>query len=361
MYGIITEYMGTAFTGLGTAHKYDHLIEHSTTTIFLKCPPTNTVATILNEVALYFVKRGYDVDKFMSPTQLDKADAIYIRSLQLLLVQASKPVALEPTKLGAGHQVISFYDMYNETQLRAKNTEVAQLVTKADNALKKSLACLKEAKVIHDDWEKINIERMMWQKHKNLIAEMKNTLFDTIYLNKSSAISHRLIGSLTSSGAADFIPSITKKMNKRYLIKGLPGTGKSTFMRALGKEGERRGFDVLYGWCGLDPEGVDLVLFPELAVCFFDATKPHNYEIEKRGDEVIDFVSLCAQIENDTQIEEVQQAYEEKIKDATGYMQAYAQADNNVKLLMDTAVFGDVLEEKSNKVYEIARDVLARL
>ena len=51
-------------------------------------------------------------------------------------------------------------------------------------------------------------------------------------------------------------------MERRMLIKAFPGTGKSTLMKTLGAEAEKRGFDVQYGWCGLDPSGVDLVHFP---------------------------------------------------------------------------------------------------
>ena len=61
-------------------------------------------------------------------------------------------------------------------------------------------------------------------------------------------------------------------------------------MKTLGAEAEKRGFDVLYGWCGLDPSGVDLVLFPELSVCILDATEPHVYDVERPGDELLDLV-----------------------------------------------------------------------
>ena len=72
-------------------------------------------------------------------------------------------------------------------------------------------------------------------------------------------------------------------------------------MKALGAEAEKRGFDVQYGWCGLDPAGVDLVLFPELSVCLLDATEPHVYDVERPGDELLDLVHMC---EEDAEAEE---------------------------------------------------------
>lgn len=346
IYGSVTDYMGTAFTGLGVAHKYNELIQAATKTFFLKCPPTNSISDLLNKTGMHYIQRGYDIDKFMNPTQPDKTDAIFVKGPNLLFLQASHPVSLEPTDLGGGHRVLSFYDIYDEAKLREQNVEIVEKLSIAESALGKSLKVLSEAKKVHDDWEAINIKRMVWDRHEKLIETLKQELFGLISLNKKSVISHRLIGSLTSSGACDFIPSITKRLQRRMLIKGLPGTGKSTLMRALGKEGERRGFDVIYGWCGLDPEGIDLVLFPELSICLFDATKPHNYEVERRGDEIVDLVSMCEGQYDEIEMNNVQELYKKKILDATGYMQAYGQAENSVKLMMDLAIKHDVLEQK---------------
>ena len=100
------------------------------------------------------------------------------------------------------------------------------MLTEARIALEKALQSLADAKDIHDDWEKVNIRRMMWDVHENKIDSLKEELFGTIKLNKESAVSHRLIGSLTSGGAQDFIPSITKRLERRILIKGSSGNGK---------------------------------------------------------------------------------------------------------------------------------------
>lgn len=354
MYGTITKYMGTAYTGLGIAHKYDKLIASAKETVFLKCPPTTALSVLLNEAAMHFIKRGYDVDKFMSPTQTDETDAIYIKGPELLFIQASHPIALEPSDIGGRHRVISFYDVYDEIKLRDQNKAVVENLEEAEEALGKALQALNDAKTIHDEWEAINIERMMWQVHEELIESLQEDLFSTISLNKKSVVSHRIIGSLTSAGACDFIPSITNRIQRRMLIKGLPGTGKSTIMKALGKEAERRGLDVLYGWCGLDPSGVDLVQFPELSVCLFDATKPHEYDPERDGDEIVDLLSMCeVNEEAEESIALISKSYREKILDATGYMQAYAQAEKKVRITMDAAIKDTIFQKKSGKLIDL--------
>ena len=355
MYGTITKYMGTAYTGLGISHKYAELITSAKETVFLKCPPTTAISTLLNRIGTHCVKRGLHIDKFMNPAKPDQTDAIFVKGQNLLYLQASHPVALEPSDIGGRHRVVSFYDIYDESKLREQNEWIVENLEEAEITLEKALASLADAKKIHDEWEAHNIKRMMWEQHEKLIETLEEELFGTMTLNKKSTVSHRLIGSLTSAGACDFIPSITKRLKRRLLIKGLPGTGKSTIMKALGSEAEKRGFDVLYGWCGLDPEGVDLVLFPELSICLFDATNPHNYEPEEKGDEIVDLVAMCeGNKEAEEEIELISKAYREKILDATGYMQAYAQAEKAVKITMDAAIKEAVFNKKAQKVIDIS-------
>lgn len=341
--------MGTAYTGQGISHKFDKLIASASETVFLKCPPTNALSHVLNETASDFIRRGFDVDKFMDPIHPDKTSAVFVKGPELLFLQASHPVALEPTDLGGKHKVISFYDVYDEQKLRDKNSFISKELTDANRSLEKALSALSDAKKIHDDWEVFNINRMLWEVHEQMIASLKEELFGAIELNKGSSVTHRLIGSLTSGGAHDFVPSITKRVERRILIKGLPGTGKSTLMKAIGIEGEKRGFDVQYGWCGLDSGSIDLVIFPELSVCFLDATQPHAYDPERPGDEILDLVQMCAEDPDaEKKIEVIHAIYKEKMLDATGYLQAYAQADNRMVLAMDSAIKHDVFEVKAN-------------
>lgn len=354
MYGTVTSYMGTAYTGLGISHKYNEVISSAEQTIFLKSPPTTAISKLLTATGMHYVKRGFDIEKFMNPAQPDQTDAVFVNGLNLFFIQASHPIALEPSDIGGRHRVISFYDMYDENKLREANEVIAEKLEVSEKALGKSLSALADAKNIHDEWEAVNIKRMIWTQHEELIETLKEELFGNITLNKESVVSHRLIGSLTSSGAHDYIPSITSRINHRMLIKGLPGTGKSTLMKALGKEAQKRGLDVLYGWCGLDPEGVDLVQFPELSVCLFDATQPHDYDIEKEGDVLVDLVKMCDKPEEvEAEIALISTAYREKILDATGYMQAFTQAEKIVKIKMDSAIKDTVFQEKSEGLIDL--------
>ncbi|MBO5556747.1 MAG: hypothetical protein J5927_06140 [Oscillospiraceae bacterium] len=78
-----------------------------------------------------------------------------------------------------------------------------------------------------------------------------------------------------------------------HVIKGGPGTGKSSFMRKLGAEAEARGLDVQYVLCSGDPDSLDGVYIPALHAAWVDGTAPHVREPACFGAEG-DYISLGA-------------------------------------------------------------------
>ncbi len=63
-----------------------------------------------------------------------------------------------------------------------------------------------------------------------------------------------------------------------YIIKGGPGTGKSTFMKKIAAEAEERGLDVEYYYCSADTRSLDGVKIPALGVAIADGTAPHTLD-----------------------------------------------------------------------------------
>lgn len=68
-----------------------------------------------------------------------------------------------------------------------------------------------------------------------------------------------------------------------HIIKGGPGTGKSGFMRAIGRRAEELGMDVEYVLCSGDPGSLDGVYIPSLRQAWVDGTAPHVLEPGRFG------------------------------------------------------------------------------
>ena len=79
------------------------------------------------------------------------------------------------------------------------------------------------------------------------------------------------------------------KIKRRYLIKGGPGTGKSTLMRSIADFSEERGIEAVRYRCSSDPTSLDGIILNQ-CVAVIDSTAPHTVEAELAGarDAIID-------------------------------------------------------------------------
>jgi len=154
---------------------------------------------------------------------------------------------------------------------------------------------------------------MNFTKANEFKAELANRLFNTEIKagNKESRVTYRFFGTSTPSGFHDFIPELTKGL-KRYLIKGRPGTGKSTLMRYILQKAKDLGYDADVYYCSLDPKSLDMLIIPELNLCIFDATSPHVYEPSTPTDEIIDTYGKFVRSGTDERYADIIAAVEKK-------------------------------------------------
>ncbi len=65
------------------------------------------------------------------------------------------------------------------------------------------------------------------------------------------------------------------KFDTLYVIKGGPGTGKSSMMRRTAEAAEKKGHKVCYYYCSSDPGSLDGIVIPSLSFGMLDGTSPH--------------------------------------------------------------------------------------
>lgn len=92
-------------------------------------------------------------------------------------------------------------------------------------------------------------------------------------------------------GFVSFFEDNIKELDRLYILKGGPGTGKSTLMKSIGSEWYNRGFDVEYIHCASDNDSIDGVIVPSLGIGVVDGTSPHIIEPKAPG-AIEDYVNL---------------------------------------------------------------------
>ena len=96
----------------------------------------------------------------------------------------------------------------------------------------------------------------------------------------------------SAQGFKNYFGEIFSRCGFVYIIKGGPGTGKSSFMRRISRSAKERGERVEYYFCSSDPSSLDgIVMHTEKGlVGIVDGTAPHVREPKYPGayDEIID-------------------------------------------------------------------------
>ncbi|MDE6260183.1 MAG: hypothetical protein K2M42_04875 [Oscillospiraceae bacterium] len=66
------------------------------------------------------------------------------------------------------------------------------------------------------------------------------------------------------------------RMRALYIIKGGPGSGKSTLMRRVERHAQAAGLETQQVLCSGDPDSLDAVIIPELGAALVDGTAPQG-------------------------------------------------------------------------------------
>jgi len=239
-------------------------------------------------------------------------------------------------------KVINVNDVFDASSLSLHASETERLLLNMNQHYKKMYMHLNAALLIHDEWEKIYIDRMDFELADSFRQSLVATIFDTDIPAKSSdsTVVRRFFATSTPNGLKDFIPELTAGLT-RYLIKGRPGSGKSTLMKEVIKKATSLRYDVDIYHCSLDPLSIDMVIISELDFCIFDATAPHEYDAVYKKDTIIDTYAAFIKPDTDERCKDVVLSIEEKYK-------------NQIKLALAAMANGHDLRSKLQRIYSSA-------
>ncbi|MDA3733830.1 ATPase [Niameybacter massiliensis] len=112
-------------------------------------------------------------------------------------------------------------------------------------------------------------------------------------MTQTGTIKHVFPASNTPHGFHSFFNYILPQTEAKqlYIIKGGPGTGKSSFMKRVGNYATEQGLDVEFFHCSSDPGSLDALVIPSLKIAFLDGTAPHVVDPITPGvtDQILNF------------------------------------------------------------------------
>ncbi|WP_453995567.1 PRK06851 family protein [Bacillus nitroreducens] len=347
-------YAGTN-SSVGFYSLYDEALAGLETLYILKGGPGTGKSTFMRKIGLVFMDKGYDLEYLHCSSDNHSIDGIVIPQRKLGFVDGTAPHVIEPKYPGVVEKVIDLGQFRNDEYLKEFKSEIIELTDDISKNFENAYKTFAEAKKVHLKREDIYVSSMSFKKADMVLENLIDAIFSKSFEAEENPTKRkRFFGAATPKGAVNFIDNITEEYEKRYIIKGRPGSGKSTLMRKIAKYAEQKGLSVEYFHCAFDPKSIDMIIIPKLSVSIVDGTAPHVVDPFREHDEVIDMFALCMdpKIENTfkKEIEELNLEYKSKMTIGTNYLSEAKRLHDKLEEYYRAAMDFEAIDRKREEI-----------
>ena len=158
--------------------------------IYLKGWPRTGKSSLIKAIGREWIEKGYDIEFLHCSSDNKSVDGVIIPKLKVGIVDGTSPHVIEPKMPGVVEEYINLGIAWDSDKLRKQKLEIERFVSEASKAFQSAYARFKEALVIHDEWEKIYIDNIDFNKAN----ELTNQLIQKLFADKSgrqSLVKHR--------------------------------------------------------------------------------------------------------------------------------------------------------------------------
>lgn len=306
MKGKIRKIFPGANTSNGFYSYFDYIIPQDVNRIFcLKGGPGVGKSSLMKKVARDFAERGYDIEVFPCSSDPSSLDAVVIKKLKVVLLDATAPHIVDPKIPGAIDEIINFGDFWNNDNLESNKMEIVKCNKDISQCFQRAFKYLKAAEPIFYDMQSKNSDAVDFGRLNRFTEEFIEELFKGVENKEELSVSRHLFGTaITPIGHIDYTNSLLQDAKKIYYLAGKIGYGKTTFLKRVYDKAILKGLKVEVFHYPLIPEKIESIMITDLGVAittsslfkdqdvinlnrFVDKEKVNSYKEELEIDEKI--------------------------------------------------------------------------
>ncbi|HHW02746.1 MAG TPA: AAA family ATPase [Thermoanaerobacterales bacterium] len=292
MGGSIVRYFPGGNTPNGYISLFERIIPWSDAKkiIIIKGGPGVGKSSFMKIIAKDLLKQGFNLEFLHCSADNGSIDGLLITDLDIILLDGTAPHMMDPKYPGCIDEIINLGNYWNEDGIRQNREQIISLQNEISVCYKRAYNYLKAARIILDDLKQVYNNAIDVHQLNDLMDEVVDKTFEgASKKNKISRQRNMFASAITHDGPVHYLDSLFWNIQKRFIVTGFPGTGKSVLMKKIVNIAVQKGLDVDVFLCPMEPEKIEHIIIKDLNVGFVTSVKPHVLTRIKDSDELIDF------------------------------------------------------------------------
>lgn len=288
-------YYASGHTAEGYHQKYESVLQDVQKLFLIKGKLSAQQSELLEELKEEAIDYGHKLHCLHSPSNNDRLEGIIFTDRQnAILVEQLAWNDKDIDFSYVPHTVVIDINQCVKTDTVEKaQDDINKLVSKINSTYQLAYDQFNKAREAHLTREKLYAEGFSVEKANHVSETLISSVLGDSKGDGNGKIERRFFGAATPEGVTHFIDELTESVQQRIIVKGRPGSGKSTMLKKLVAESSKLGFDSEVYHCGFDPNSLDMVHIPQLRVAVVDGTAPHELDPTREVDEILDMYELC--------------------------------------------------------------------
>lgn len=259
----------------------------------IKGGPGTGKSSLMKKVAKHFLDKEYDVEYHHCSSDNNSIDGIVIKKLSIAFFDGTAPHVIDPINPGVVDEIINLGEFWEEEGFKPYHNLVINTNKKVGYHFKRAYHYLGAAKKLHDDWFMYNLSFKDEARINTIKEEIKSQVFKNDDFSNVGEKRELFISAFTPSGIVTYIDSIIKLCNKIIVLKGGPGTGKTSILSFIANEAIKRGHDTTILHDPLTVNRIEHIYIPSLSLAIVTINEITNktfacdyvYELDSSIDE----------------------------------------------------------------------------